>query len=119
VLWVLALAFRDTATMWAAREAARTGEIPGWLEPLQESTGLMFWIYMVAGYALVAFYGWGIIKTQVVAHGVGWFVVVFGYVLGTSFVARFPRTLWGPVAEVPALIHIPTLAFGIALLART
>jgi hypothetical protein len=116
VLWVLSLGFRHTTVVAAARETARTGEIPGWLEPLQEWTGWMYSIYMVLAYAAVALFGWAIVRTDVVGHGVGWFAIVFGYAFGAAFVTKQPRTPWGPIADLPVLIHFPTLVFGIALL---
>jgi len=116
VLWLLGLTFRSTATILAAREADRAGEIPPWLEPLEEWTGQMFWIYMVTAYATVSFFGWAIVRTDLVGHKIGWFGVVFSYVLGASFITRLPKVSWGSIAEVPALIHIATLVFGVALL---
>ncbi len=116
VLWISSLAFRNTATLHAARTSAATGEIPAWLEPLGEWTGQMFRVYMVLAYATIAVFGWSILTTDVVSHGVGWFGVAFGAVLGVSFVTRFPRTSFGSIADIPALIHIATLVFGIALL---
>jgi hypothetical protein len=42
--------------------------------------------------------------------------VVFGVVLGASFATGRPKTSFGSIADIPALIHIATLVFGIALL---
>jgi len=115
-LWVLSMAFRHTTVVAAARETARSGEIPAWLEPLQEWTGLMYWIYMVVAYTAISIIGWAIIRTDVIGDGVGWFAVIFGYAFGLAFVTKQPRTPWGPIADLPVLIHFPTLVFGIALL---
>ncbi len=119
VLWIVALAFRDTVMLSVAEEVDETGEVPGWLEPMQAWTGRMFWLYMALAYLALALFGWTLVSTHLLAEWVGWFALVYGVVLGLAFMAGVPKTkMWGPVAEPPFLIHIPTLTLGIALLAR-
>jgi len=112
VLWVITLAFRSTATVEAARSARRTETVPDWLEPLGAFTGLLYTIYMLTAYLALALFGWGVLRTDVVSHSVGTFTVVWSYALGLSFVSR---TKLGMIGEIPALVHIPTLVFGIWL----
>ena len=116
VLWIAALAFRNTTTLHVAGTAASTGEIPDWFEPLGEWTGSMYRIYMLLAYAAVVLFGCAILHTNVISRGAGWFGIVYGGALGISFVTGYPKTSFGSVAEIPALIHIATLVFGASLL---
>jgi hypothetical protein len=116
VLWLLSLTFRGTATLHAAATVDATGEIPAWFEPLSSWTGQLFRVYMILAYGAIAVLGWAVIAANTVSKGVGGFGVVFGVVLGVSFVAGRPKTSFGSIADIPALIHIATLVFGIALL---
>jgi len=119
VLWVLVLTFRGTTLLDVAEEVDRTGEIPGWVEPMQSWTGRMYWIYMLLAYLAIVAVGWTLISLHILAAWIAWFALVYGIVLGLSFAAGFPKTkMWGPVAEPPFLIHVPLLVIGIALLAR-
>lgn len=119
LLWVLALTFRGTTLLDVAEEADRTGEVPGWVEPMQSWTGRMFWIYMLLAYLAIVAVGWTLISLHILAAWIAWFALVYGIVLGLSFASGFPKVkMWGPVAEPPFLIHVPLLVIGIALLAR-
>jgi hypothetical protein len=116
VLWLVALTFRGTATLHAASTADSTGEIPNWFEPLSSWTGQMYRVYMILAYTAIALFGWAVIAADAVSKGVGAFGVGFGVVLGVSFAIGRPRTSFGSIAEIPALIHVATLVFGISLL---
>lgn len=121
VLWILALNFRDTATIHAAGEAAETGSIPNWLEPLEAWAGRMFWIYMFSAYLAIAAFGWCLVRTSQgpVASWMGWFALAYGVVFALAFAGGWPKTkLWGPVAEPPFLVHVPLLVLGIGLVTR-
>lgn len=116
VLWLANLTFRSSATLHAAKTAADTGEIPAWFEPLGEWMGAMFRAYMILAYATIAIFGWAVIDSKIASSGVGGFGVGFGLILGVSFVTGRPKTSFGSIADVPALIHIATLVYGVALL---
>jgi len=114
--WVVGLTFRDTATLHAAKTSVTTGEIPSWFEPLGEWIGQMYRIYMILAYATVAIVGWAILQSHISPTGIGWFGVGYGTIFGLSFLTGRPKTSFGSVAEIPALIHVATLVFGVSLL---
>src|SRR5207247_1573769 len=62
VLWVIALAFRATTTVEAARMVGRGGTIPDWLEPLGAWTGALYTIYMIVAYVSISLFGWAILR---------------------------------------------------------
>ncbi len=118
VLWILALTFRETATLSAADETERTGTVPGWLEAIHAWTGRVLAIHTMLAYLTIAVFGWTIVSTHALAAWTGWFAIVYGSLLGLSTITRMPTAFLGPANQPPVLIYIPTLVFGIALLFR-
>lgn len=109
-LGILYSTFRMSVELWAAQEAARTGSIPevyvalrGWISSFFR---VAYRVHLVA----VAGFGWGIVRTGLLAPGIGW--TAMGWSL-----------LWlaGGLAGVgaPGILFIMPAVIGIALLLET
>lgn len=61
-LFVVAGTFHMSVEIWAAEEAARTGSIPGFYEPLRAWLG-SFGVPYVANLVAVTGFGWAIVRT--------------------------------------------------------
>lgn len=118
IAWIAALTFRDTVVSDVAASVESTGEIPGWLEPLQHWTGQLFWVHMSLSYAALALIGWTMVDSGLFSVAVGWFTLIYAAALGLLFVLGKPKLFWGPIAEPPFLVHIPVIVLGITLLTR-
>ena len=108
VLWLVNIGFRVTVQVWAAAEVARGGSLAPGYEASQQWVNALFGCYMVLGYLSGAGVGWVILRTALLPRWVGWFAIAFGLSAG------------GVVgASIPALVHLPLMVVGGALLRRT
>jgi hypothetical protein len=90
LLGVLHGTFHMSVETWAAEEAARTGSIPEVYEPLEIWIGgsfrIAYWLQLVG----VAGFGWGILRTGLLAPWVGWTAIgwsilwIAGYLIGVG-----------------------------------
>jgi hypothetical protein len=72
VLWAT---FRMSVELWAAGEAARIGSMPAIFEPLQAWTNSFFGVAERAHFLATAGFGWGTVRTGLLAPGLGWSVI--------------------------------------------
>jgi len=108
VLWMLDLAFDMSVTPWAAREFARTSEVPAFYVPLKQWGETLLCIYTVLAFLSLATYGWGLLQTGLLPAWIGW--VSIGWSL--LWLAHFALTR----DTIPVLHHIIPLLIWIALL---
>lgn len=109
LLAVLYTTFRMSVELWAAEEAARTGSVPELFGPLQAWTNSFFRVAYIAHLLAVAGFGWGILRSGLLAPSLGWVAI------GWS-VLWFAGLLFGVGA--PAIPLIMPAVIGVALLAR-
>jgi hypothetical protein len=109
VTGVLHGAFHVGLTTWAAEEAARTGSIPEIYHPLRAWAGGAFRLGYAGSFVAMAFIGWGILRTGLLAPWLGWTAI------GWS-VLWFAGLLFGVGA--PAIPFIMPAVIGVALLWR-
>lgn len=102
-------AFHVGVTTWAAEEAARTGNIPESYRPLRAWAGGAFRLGYAGSFVAMAFIGWGILRTGLLAPSLGWVAI------GWS-VLWLVGLLFGVGA--PAIPFIMAAAIGAALLWR-
>jgi hypothetical protein len=112
LLWLASIAFRATATVSAAKEAAASGQVPSWFEPLRAWSGAIFGVYMVVAYLAIAAFGKALLGTSVGPRWLGWTHVVFGLAGAVGFAARVP--LFDPPLMIPLVPGI----LGVVLLLR-
>jgi len=109
ILGVLHGTFHMSVETWAAQETARTGSIPQVYEPLSAWVGVSFRIAYILHLLAVIIYGWAILRTELLAHWVGWLSIgwsmlwILGYLVG---------------AGVPGILFIVPAVLGAALLWR-
>jgi hypothetical protein len=90
MLGILHGTFHMSVETWATQEAARTGSIPDVYEPLEVWIGSSFRIAYVLHLVALAGFGWGILRTRLVAPRVGWLVIgwsiiwLVGYFIGAG-----------------------------------
>jgi hypothetical protein len=72
---VLYSAFRMSVELWAAQEAARTGSLPAVYEPLKAWTHVIFGVSERVYFLATAGFGWGILRTGLLARWVGWMAI--------------------------------------------
>jgi hypothetical protein len=107
VLWLANIAFRVTVQAAAAAELVRTGALPAAYAAGQQWVDTLFALYMALAYLAAAAVGWIVLRTAIAPRWSGWFAVAFGLTAG------------GVVgASVPALVHLPLMIVGSALLRR-
>jgi hypothetical protein len=108
VLWVIDLAFEMSVTPSAAREFARTGEVPAFFEPLWQWGEMMLRIYTVLAFLAIAGYGWALLQTGLLPQWVGWVSIAWSvFWLGHFIVIQ---------DTIPLLHHVIPLVIGIALI---
>jgi hypothetical protein len=109
ILAVVYTTFRMSVELWAGEEAARTGNIPEVFEPLKAWTNDFFRVAYRVHLLAVAGFGWGILRTGLLAPGVGqaamgWSVLwLIGGLVGVG---------------APAIPLIMPAVIGVALLMR-
>jgi hypothetical protein len=72
ILAVLYTSFRMSVELWVAQEAARSGSIPEFYGPMREWISSAFGVASRAHYVAMAAFGWGILRTKLLASWVGW-----------------------------------------------
>ena len=109
ILGVLHGTFHMSIETWAAEEIARTGMIPEIYEPLETWISDSFRVGYLVHLVGMAGFGWEILRTRLLAPGVGWAVI------GWS-------ALWfiGGLAGIgaPGILFIMPIVIGVALLLR-
>jgi hypothetical protein len=109
VLAVLYTTFRMSVELWAAEEAARTGSIPDLLAPLKAWSNDFFRLAYATHLAAGATFGWGVVRSGIVAPAVGWAAIVWS-------VLWFVALALG--AGAPAIPLLMPAVVGVALLRR-
>jgi hypothetical protein len=107
ILGLLHATFHMTVAIWAAQEAARNGSLPEVYEPLRMWVGGAFRIAYILHLLAVAGFGWGILRTGLLASwmgqaAIGWSLLwVVGFFIG---------------AGAPGLLFLMPAVIGAALL---
>jgi hypothetical protein len=90
ILGIIHGTFHMSFELWAAQEAARTGNLPDFYEPLEAWISSAFRIAYLGHLIAVAGFGWGILRTGlstpwVGRAAIGWsFLWVVGYLVGAG-----------------------------------
>lgn len=104
---VLRGTFEGSVTVWVAEEWAATGDIPELYEPLHAWINSVFEISYLSLLVAMAGFGWGILRTELLAPWIGWLSIgwsalwIVGYVVGVG---------------IPAIIIIYPVIYGLGLL---
>jgi hypothetical protein len=110
VLWLASIAFRATATTYAANETVTSGIVPPWFEPMRAWSGAIFGIYMVLAYLAIAAYGKALVTLPIVPRWVRRLFLILGLAGAVGFIARL-----GPF-DPPLMIHLAPGILGVVLL---
>jgi hypothetical protein len=100
-VWLVAMVFRATAVVSAAREADALGAVPAWYEALRGFGGGLVAVYMVLAYLALAAYGRALLLSGVAPRWLGRAHVLFGLVAVIGYLARIP--VFFPPLLVPVL----------------
>ena len=100
-------AFHVGVTTWAAEEAARTGSIPEIYHPLRAWADGAFRLGYAGSFVALAFIGWGILRTGLLAPWLGWTAIGWSALW-------FAALLFGMGA--PAIPFIMPAVIGVALI---
>jgi hypothetical protein len=115
-LWLAALAFRLDPTVRAAAEREDDYAVRAF-ETLSRWAASLYAIYMVLAYLAVALFGAAFIGSRRVPDLLAWATLLFGAAGAVSFgLSLPPRMGMRSLFDLPALVHVPQLAIGIALL---
>lgn len=107
ILGVLHRTFHMSVETWAAEEAARAGSVPASYEPLRVWIGGAFRIAYVLHLLAVAGFGWGILRTGLLAPWVGQAAIGWSLVWVVSYLVG---------AGAPGILFIMPTVIGVALL---
>jgi len=107
IMAVLYSTFRMSVELWAAQEAARTGSIPQVLEPLKAWASSFFRVAYYAYLVAEVGFGWGILRTKILAPWVGWINIGWGVLWLAAHLVGI---------GVPAIPLIMPAVIGVALL---
>ena len=111
-VWLVAVAWRLTALVVAARETERTGTVPACTEGWSEWFGVIHSVHLVSAYVSWVVLGSGVVSSGIVPEWVGW----LGIGLGAAGAVGYAALKGGPFAP-PFLAHLYPLILGIALVA--
>lgn len=107
-LWVIAMAFRLSAEVWAAQAAASANAVPEIYTPLSAWSSALFVVYTVLTFAGLILFGGSMLATQLLPPWLGWLSIVYGF---AGFV------LLGVTRDSPPFLHyLPTLVIGVTLM---
>jgi uncharacterized membrane protein YGL010W len=109
IIGVLHGTFHMTVESWASLETARTGNIPEAYEPLRDWIGSSFRVAYVLHLAAIVGFGWGILRTGLLAPWVGWAAIGWGILWLAGYLVG---------VGAPAILFIMPAVIGIALLRR-
>lgn len=108
VLWLVQIGFRVSVEPWAAGELARDGRVPAIFPALQRWMGVLFAVFMIAGYLALAGYGAAILGGPFRPRWAGWVALVFGLVAVPGFATV--------VFQPPLMLFVVPFVLGIAVL---
>lgn len=96
---------------WAAEQRAQTGSVPGVAEALRRwANTWLQGVYVPMGLLAVAGFGWSLLATRMVPSWIGWGSIGWGFLWLAQFLRRG--------ATAPAVVFVPPLIIGFALVAR-
>lgn len=108
-LWIISLLYRHSVLPTMARTFVETGVVDAGSAPLDRLSGGLFQGFIVIGFAAIGAVGVAVTAGGPIGPMVGWGSAVLSALFIAGLVA---------FGDVPPLtIYIPTLAFGVALLA--
>lgn len=107
MLGILHGTFHMSVEIWAAKETARTGSIPGVYEPLQAWIGSSFRIAYVLHLVALAGFGWGILRARLLEPWVGWVTIGWSVLWLVSYLVG---------VGAPGILFIMPAAIGIGLI---
>lgn len=105
---VLHGAFHVGLTPWAAEEAARTGSIPEIYQPLRDVADSAFRLGYAGSFVAMILIGWGILRTGLLPHTLGWVAIGWSALWLIAFLLR--------AGGAPAIPFIMPAVVGVALL---
>lgn len=107
VIGFLYSTFRMSVELWAAQEAARTGGVPDFYEPLRAWISDSFRVAYRAHFVAMAGFGLAILRTDLLSAGVGWAAIGWSalWVVGALVGAGAP----GIPFIMPAVIGLALL----------
>ena len=109
IIGVLHGTFHITVESWASLEAARTGNTPEAYGPLRDWIGSSFRVAYVLHLAAIVGFGWGILRSGLLASWVGWAAIGWGILWLAGYLVG---------VGAPAILFIMPAFIGIALLRR-
>ena len=113
-VWLVAVAWRLTALVLAARETELTGTVPVGTEGWSEWFGVLHSIHLaLSAYVSWVFLGSGVVSSGILPEWVGW----LGVGLGAAGAVGYVALKGGPFAP-PFMAHSYPFILGIALLAN-
>lgn len=105
---VLHGAFHVGLTTWAAEEAARTGSIPEIYHPLRAWADGVFRLGYAGSFVAMILIGWGILRTGLLPHTLGWVAIGWSALWLIAFLLR--------AGGAPAVPFLMPAVVGVALL---
>jgi hypothetical protein len=109
-LWLIALAFRLSAELWAAQAAAATRAVPDSYAPLAAWSSALFVLYTILTFGGLALYGAAMLVSPLsplLPQWLGWVSIVYGLA---------GLVLLGVSRDAPPFLHyLPTLLIGVIL----
>lgn len=107
-LWVIAMAFRLSAEVWAAQAAAAANAVPESYTPLSAWSSALFVIYTVLTFGGLALFGAAMLASHLLPSWLGWLSIVYGLA---------GLVLLGVTRDSPPFLHyLPTLVIGVTLM---
>ncbi len=101
VAWSLNIAYRLSATVWAANRLVQSGAVPESYRAWKTLAGYLFAAFSVLSYASVAATGTVVLQSGLASRSVGWLMIAWGATLG--FVVG---------SNVPLIAYIPYIILG-------
>ena len=116
--WLVEMTVTSSVGEITAREAVRTGTVPGYWKPIQHWVNVSLQqIYVTAGLIALALYGWSLLETGLTPAWAAWITIglsIFWFVLAIIFALIFKGE--DTSYFIPAALLLPPPIIGIGIL---
>jgi len=115
-LFIGALAFQFSVTLWSSGGVDRGPMRPELFHPVERASAAIVGVYMVVAFSSLAVFGAAITIHAVIPSWLGWSAAIFGVAGAISYLIQRPKVGRLVISDLPLWIQVWSLVVGVALL---